>query len=48
MKNSTNYYDLKKGRSIKPTKKPSYVSSIIYKEIAPQFIDAVGKIKNAR
>jgi hypothetical protein len=48
MKNSTNYYDLKKGRGIKATKKPNFASSIIYKEISSHLSDAIGKIKNNR
>jgi hypothetical protein len=48
MKNSTNYYDLKKGRGIKVTKKSNFSNSIIYKEISSHFNEAAGKIKNTR
>lgn len=48
MKNSTNYYDLKKVRGIKVTKKPNFSNSIIYKEISSHLNEAAGKIKNNR
>jgi hypothetical protein len=46
MKNTTNFYDIKKTRSIIPTKKTNYVNSIIYKEISNHFNDAATNLKN--
>ena len=48
MKNSTNYYELKKGRGIQPTKKTNYLNSILYKEVNPHLNEVVDKIKNNR
>jgi hypothetical protein len=48
MKNTINFYDLKKTRPIQPAKKINCLSSIIYKEINGQLNEASGKIKHHR
>lgn len=48
MKNTTNLYDLKKIRPVQPTKKSTFLSSIIYKEMAVHISEASSKMKNNR
>lgn len=44
MKHSANYYDLKKGRT-HPAKKPTFLNSVIYKEVTGQLHDLTAKMR---